>query len=152
MTITNTGVDAPDINIDGAAAGYQPGCFAELVLSIKPLSMLGTATPLTDASYHGYYFGGLTSIALNMRAPGSFSGNDGLGCQISGQLKPIDNRSLYQLAAAVTGPPACGGGIYGVAFQQNTDPTGQFSNSPGTYLVLIGSNDLDAGFAAVLKQ
>lgn len=110
-----------------------------------------------DASVHtGTYQGPdvnrLTDVVVTLNATGELTGNDGLGCNISGTLSEEGNLDLYDVNLNIAGTSSCHGALSGAGFFDTKDWTGQFSGATGTYLYLLGSNgDFSHGFAMELK-
>lgn len=120
-------------------------------INYQPLSSNALTLSMLTGSYSGYYWGSSsTSLSLTVNASGSFSGNDGYGCQISGSLTPVPGYDLVQVAVTSTGQPVCGGALSGLGFESGQDLSGQFSHVAGTY-VYVGVSNAKAGFAAELK-
>lgn len=113
-----------------------------------------TGTPsLTDlqGQWNGYYIGKVsTSVALTISADGTFSGNDGNGCSISGSIVQQDPGTNLFFVNYITTGNGCPGIMDGLAFESSTDTSGNFGHAAGTYLYL-GIFGLSVAYSTELK-
>ncbi|MGH8379160.1 MAG: hypothetical protein ACRER7_09390 [Gammaproteobacteria bacterium] len=97
-----------------------------------------------QGQWSGYYIGKAgTSASLTINGTtGSFTGNDGYGCNLSGtitQVAPAAN--LYYVNLESTGS-GCAGVLNGLAYEDTSDTTGVFGGATGPYLYInvLGPN------------
>lgn len=103
-------------------------------------------------TWQGYYWGsGSTSISLTVNSDGTFSGNDGLGCSITGRVSVVAGSDLVKANATSSGNSNCVGAVTGLGFVDNSDLGGFFGNANGTYLY-FGASNPNAGFVAELYK
>ncbi|MGH8283383.1 MAG: hypothetical protein ACRESE_06000 [Gammaproteobacteria bacterium] len=97
-----------------------------------------------QGQWSGYYIGKAgtsADLAIN-GATGAFTGNDGYGCNLSGnitQTAPAINLYYVNLKSAGSG---CAGVLNGLAYEGASDTTGVFGGATGTYLYInvLGPN------------
>lgn len=105
-----------------------------------------------QGQWSGYYIGTAgTSINMNFGPDGTFAGNDGYGCLLSGGMSPdTPNVNLYDVSFASSGVN-CIGSLSGLAYISSTDVTGAFGGASGTYVYMMVSDSL-AAYVIELKM
>lgn len=98
-----------------------------------------------EGQWSGYYVGTAgTSITLDFGAAGTFAGNDGYGCVLTGSMtQDAANVDLYDVSFQSNGQD-CPGALSGLAYESSSDVTGVFGGASGTYLYLAVYDTLAA--------
>lgn len=104
-----------------------------------------TALAGLQGQWSGYYVGTAgTSITLDSGAAGTFAGNDGYGCILTGSMsQDAANVDLYDVSFQSNGQ-GCPGAMSGLAYESSSDVTGVFGGASGTYLYLAVYDTLAA--------
>lgn len=102
--------------------------------------------------WNGFYVGtGSTSVTITINSSGTFTGNDGYGCTISGTLTQVQTgMNLYSVAATSSGQAVCVGSLSGLGYESSTDAGGLFGGAAGTYFY-VGASNATSAFAAEFK-
>ncbi len=101
--------------------------------------------------WNGYYTGkASTSVVLTLNADGTFTGNDGYGCSISGSLVQQDPGTNLFFVNYLTSGTGCPGIMNGLAYESSKDVSGAFGGAAGNYLYL-GLFGLNVAYTAELK-
>lgn len=114
---------------------------------IQPLETLDGAPSVVSGQWDGYYISPTpTYLGLAMQADGSFSGDDGYGCHLTGRIDYIQSsKSLFAVTLASHGDSAaCGGVSTGLAHESSVDTLGYFDHDAGRYYYLAVSGDAGA--------
>ena len=135
MQSTLTGVDPTTGATTGLNGNFTLNSYVPFTGTPSVAGLQGQLT--------GYYIGkSSTSVDFTVNADGTFSGNDGYGCSISGsfvQQDPATNVFFVNYLASGTG---CPGVMNGLAYESSKDVSGDFGGAAGTYLYmgLFGPN------------
>jgi len=152
--------DAPDAtyDIEGSAADSQiTGALhndsGTGQLTLGPFDTFKKTASVTDGQWMGYYITPTPYfVGLVVDAQGAVSGDDVLGCHLSGHIRQHSGgENLFDVTIASTGPrPVCGTEFKGMAHETDYDTFGYFKQEPGTYyyMVVIGGS---SAFAAEFK-
>jgi hypothetical protein len=99
-----------------------------------------TGTPsLADlqGQWNGYYTGkASTSVNITINSDATFSGNDGYGCSISGNLVQQDPGTNTFFVNYIASGSGCPGHMNGLAYESTTDVSGDFGGATGTYFYM----------------
>jgi len=99
----------------------------------------------------GYYTGkSSTSVVLTINADGTFSGNDGYGCSITGSFVQQNPGTNLFFVNYKTSGGGCPGIMNGLAYVSSKDVSGAFGGATGTYLYM-GIFGPSVAYAAELK-
>lgn len=130
----SSGINMRATFVESDNQGTLSGSFN--LTSDNPYSGTSTLSNLMG-QWSGYYAGSAsTSVTLDFGSAGTFAGNDGYGCVITGSLAPdASNVDLYDVAFNSSGQD-CLGSLQGLAYESSTDVTGAFGGASGTYLYL----------------
>lgn len=146
-TAASSGID---MNLDGdGSSGQTQSGQAQLL----PLETYYGEPSVTEGQWTGSYLSPAPqSLALAVKADGSFSGDDAYGCSLQGHLSQLgEQATLFDVSIQSTGPsPACGGTLTGLAHESSYDSFNFFQAAPGTYYYVAASNSKTA-FVAEFK-
>ena len=146
-TAASTGIN---VNLDGdEKSGQAQSGQAQLL----PLETYYGEPSVTEGQWTGSYLSPAPqSLALGVKADGSFSGNDAYGCSLQGRLSQVgEQATLFEVSIRSTGSsPACGGILTGLAHESAYDTFNFFQGAQGTYYYLVASNSKTA-FVAEFK-
>lgn len=148
----NVSGTASDGSINGNFNGNgETGSFA--LSRFAPFS--GTPSVIAG-SWQGFYVGsGEAAVDITMNADGTFSGNDGNGCNITGAASLIGSGSnlisvtVHSTGASSTPGISCAGTLTGLGYESSTD-AGIFGGAPGTYYY-FGVANANSAFVAEFK-
>ena len=93
--------------------------------------------------WNGYYIGkASTSLVITINPDGTFSGNDGYGCGISGSLVQQDPGTNLYFVNYIASGSGCPGIMNGLAYESTKDVSGVFGGAAGTYfyMAVFGPN------------
>jgi hypothetical protein len=156
-TATATNMQASLTGIDTSSCTSYAGCTPTGVNGNFTLNSVvpyaGTPTIMgLQGQWNGYYIGkSSTSLNITINADGTFSGNDGYGCNISGSLVQQDPGTNTFFVNYLTNGTGCPGAMNGLAYESSKDVTGVFGDTAGTYFYmgLFGPN---VAYSAELKM
>jgi|HubBroStandDraft_5_1064220.scaffolds.fasta_scaffold115952_2 hypothetical protein len=146
-TAASTGINV-DLDGDGNSGQARSG-----QAQLLPLETYYGEPSVTEGQWTGDYVSPAPqSLALGVKADGSFSGNDAYGCRLQGHLTQLgEQATLFAVSMQSTGPsPACGGSLTGLAHESSYDTFNFFQAAQGTYYYFVASNAKTA-FVAELK-
>lgn len=148
FTVTATDSASTTHELKGGFTGVDAGTNVD----VTTLPWLGGSPSSRAGTYQGPDVNRLTNVTMALDTQGNISGNDGLGCHVSGTLTEEGNLRFYDVSLIITGSSSCHGALSGVGFFDYGDLTGRFSGAAGPYLYLLGaSGDFSHGFAMELK-
>ena len=136
--------DGIDVDLDGDAAAGQPQSGHAQLL---PLETYYGEPSITEGQWLGTYISPAPqSLALDVKADGSFSGNDAYGCRLQGRISQLGEHStLFAVSMQSTGASsACGGTFPGLAHESAYDTFNFFQGDRGIYYYLCVSNSKTA--------
>jgi hypothetical protein len=135
ITATLTGIDPSNyISYVGYSTTGVNGNFS--LNSYIPYSGTPTITGL-QGQWNGYYVGkASTSVDITINANGTFSGNDGYGCSISGSLVQQDPGTNTFFVNYLSSGPSCPGHMSGLGYESTSDISGDFSGATGKYFYM----------------
>jgi hypothetical protein len=156
-TATVTNIQATMTGIDPGNCTSYSGCAYTGVngnftlQSIVPYASTPTIAGL-QGQWNGYYIGkSSTSLTITINADGTFSGNDGYGCAISGSLVQQDPGTNTFFVNYLTTGSGCPGTMNGLAYESSKDVSGEFGGVAGTYFYL-GLFAPNVAYSVELKQ
>ena len=118
--------------------------------SLTPYTPFPGTPSIIAGQWQGYYGGsGASAVDITVNANGSFSGNDALGCSITGSFTQVGNANLFSVSVTSTGA-GCAGNLNGLAFESSTDYFNLFGGAAGIYYY-VGVSNSSAAFVAELK-
>ncbi|MGA9853540.1 MAG: hypothetical protein WBR15_11495 [Gammaproteobacteria bacterium] len=136
-TQVSSGISMQATFTENDSQGSLSGSFN--LTSRSPYTGTSTLANL-QGQWSGVYIGSAsTSVSLNFGSTGTFAGNDGYGCELSGSLaQEASNSTIYNLYYVTldSSGSACAGAVDGLAYESSSDVSGQFGGTPGTYLYL----------------
>jgi hypothetical protein len=153
-TYTST---ATSTTMQASLSGIDPTTGAST--GLKGTYTLNTDFPFTGTAsiaslqgqLNGYYIGkSSTSVDFTIKADGTFSGNDGNGCSISGSLVQQGPDTNVFFVNYHAGGAGCPGVMNGLAYESSKDTFGVFGGANGTYLYM-GVFGLSIAYTAELK-
>lgn len=120
--------------------------------TLTPLSAFGGNPSLVAGMWHGYYVGSgaPTSVDVTVQAGGVFVGNDGVGCNLQGNISTTATADVFTVTLDSTGGATCVGNLAGLAFESNQDLGGFFGGATGRYFY-VGVSNASGAFVAELK-
>ncbi len=135
MNATLTGIDPNDYT---TYAGYKTtGVNGNFTLNSKVTYKGSLSIGALQGQWNGYYIGlASTSVDITINPDGTFDGNDGYGCTITGRLVQQDPSTNLFYVNYLTSGAACPGVMNGLAYISTKDVSGGFGNATGTYLYM----------------
>jgi hypothetical protein len=158
VTLTN-GKSTETFNVTGTvASGSITGTFSATdtnetgTFTLTPLAAFGANPSLVAGMWDGYYVGSgsPTSVHLTVQQGGVFTGNDGAGCTLNGNISTTATDDVFTVTVDSTGGAACVGKLTGLAFESNKDLNNLFGGTTGTYYY-VGVSNATGAFVAELK-
>jgi len=149
MQATLTGIDPNNFTSYGGYA--TTGVTGNFTLSTNvPYAQTPSIAGL-QGQWNGYYIGTTsTSVDFTINTDGTFSGNDGNGCSISGSLVQQDPGTNLFFVNYLTSGTGCPGIMNGLAYESSKDVSGAFGGAAGTYLYM-GIFSPNVAYTAELK-
>lgn len=145
FSVTGT---ASSTSISGTFSGNgETGSF-----SLSPFTPFSGTPSIVAGQWQGYYAGsgGAISVTGTVTSNGSFTGNDALGCALSGTITQVASVDLFTITLTSTGA-GCAGSLTGVGYESSADSFGLFGGAPGQYFYAGVSNGSQA-FVAEFKM
>lgn len=135
MTASLTGIDPSNFipSIGYATTGVNGNFTLD---STVPYTGIPTIAGL-QGQWNGFYIGKVsTSVDITINADGTFSGNDGYGCSISGSLVQQDPGTNTFFVNYIASGSGCPGNMNGLAYESTIDVSGNFGGATGTYFYM----------------
>lgn len=135
MDASLTGIDPNDYT---TYAGYKTtGVNGNFTLNSKVTYQGSLSIGALQGQWSGYYIGlSSTSADITINPDGTFDGNDGFGCSITGRLVQQDPGTNLFFVNYKTSGAGCPGFMNGLAYISTKDISGGFGNAAGTYLYM----------------
>ncbi|HEY1774228.1 MAG TPA: hypothetical protein VGH91_13655 [Gammaproteobacteria bacterium] len=120
--------------------------------TLTPLTAFNGNPTVVAGNWQGYYVGSgsVASVMLTVQSGGVFSGNDGNGCTLSGNISTTATDDVFPVTVDSSGGTSCAGDLAGLAFESNQDLGGFFGGTTGTYYY-VGVSNATGAFVAELK-
>lgn len=137
------------VDLDGDKSEQAQSGQAQLL----PLETYYGEPSVSEGQWTGSYLSPAPqSLALDVKADGSFTGNDAYGCALQGRLTQLgEHATLFLVSIQSSGSsPACGGALTGLVHESAYDTFDFFQGASGTYYYLVASNSKTA-FVAEFK-
>ena len=141
-------------NISGSFTGNgETGDF-----SLTPFTSFNANPSIVAGNWQGFYLGsGSAALAVTVQSGGAFVGTDSNGCNLNGNITQVVSGgtvsqvppTLFDVSLDSTGS-GCLGQLSGLAFESNTDASGLFGGTTGTYYY-VGISNAAGAFIAELK-
>jgi hypothetical protein len=126
--------------------------------SLTPFTSFNANPSIVAGNWQGFYVGsGSAALALTVQAGGAFVGTDSNGCNLNGNLTQVVSGGtaaqtpapLFDVSVDSTGSN-CLGQLTGLAFESDSDASGLFGGTTGTYYY-VGVSNASGAFIAELK-